>query len=112
MIIISTDHGIVADPKSALLWIKPFNSKKPFKRSNAPTSLSKVSDVLKSSLDLNLSINEIEEILSEKVRRLRVRQVTPDKWWQFGRKVDTYDIFYDDKGAEMGRQNLGAFLVQ
>lgn len=112
MIIISTDHGIVADPKSALLWIKPFNSKKPFKRSNAPTSLSKVSDVLKSSVDLNLSINEIEEILSEKVRRLRVRQVTPDKWWQFGRKVDTYDIFYDDKGAEMGRQNLGEFLVQ
>ena len=111
LIIITTDHGIVADPKSALLWVKPFESNRDFKESDAPTSHCKIASLIKTSLDKNLSEDGIINLLSQEERILRIRQKTPEKWWLFGRMADTYDIIYDKYGCECRRENLGEFVI-
>ena len=67
--------------------------------------------MLRESIKRDLNIDQIVEILSQKRRLLRIRQASPDKWWQFGRNVDTYDILFDEIGNEIGRKNLGEFKL-
>lgn len=111
MIIIAADHGILYDAKSAMLWVKPFGAKGAYSTNPAPTSHSQVAWLLRESIKRDLNIDQIVEILSQKRRLLRIRQASPDKWWQFGRNVDTYDILFDEIGNEIGRKNLGEFKL-
>lgn len=111
MIVLSTDHGIVRDPKSALLWVKPLNSTAPFDSNSAPTSHSKIAKLLKESVTRNLTSKQVIDILSQKERKLRIKLPTPEKWWYFGRVVDTYDVIYDESGNEVRRVNLGEFTI-
>ncbi len=111
MIVFSTDHGIVRTPKSALLWVKPFNDRGEFYSSGIPTSHSKISNLLKKSVSGDLSREQIIDALSQKERKLRIKQPSPEKWWYFGRVIDTYDIIYDEFGNETKRENLGEFKI-
>lgn len=111
MIVIAADHGILYDAKSAMLWVKPFGAKGAYSTNCAPTSHSQIAWMLKDSVEDDLNMAQIVELLSQKRRLLRIRQSSPDKWWQFGRTVDTYDIFFDATGTEISRKNLGEFKV-
>ena len=111
MIVIAADHGILYDAKSAMLWVKPFGAKGAYSTNCAPTSHSQIAWMLKDSVEHDLNMAQIVELLSQKRRLLRIRQSSPDKWWQFGRTVDTYDIFFDATGTEISRKNLGEFKV-
>ena len=110
-IVIAADHGILYDAKSAMLWVKPVGEKGAYNVNMSPTSHSQIASLLKEAVNRNIGIDEIVTILSQKKRLLRIRQSSPDKWWQFGRTVDTYDIFFDESGNEISRKNLGEFKV-
>lgn len=111
MIVIAADHGILYDAKSTMLWVKPFGAKGAFKSHPAPTSHCRLSDLLKASVRGCPEGDEIISTLSQKIRKTRIRQVSPDKWWQFGRKVDTYDIFFNEDNVETSREDFGEFRV-
>lgn len=111
LLILATDHGELYDPKSALLWVKPIGATGDLQTSYAPTSHSRIATLLKESVTRNLDEQGVVQELTKDVRCLRIRQLSPEKWWQFGKKVDTYDILYDASGKEMSRKDLGEFII-
>lgn len=115
-IILTTDHGlrfggISASYKWAMLWVKPIDAQGEFEVSDVATSHSKISTLMGDSVLNTLSKEEITKTLYQPVRRLRVAYPTPEKWWYFGKELDTFDFIYDEDGNEVSRVNLGRFAT-
>lgn len=107
MIIVTTDHGNpilrtdeMMGQYSAILWIKPIESKGAVRFFNIPTSHVGISRVVTESVTRNLTEMEIERILVTHNRKFRGK---PSRLSSF------YDWFFDDKGNCVGKKDLGIF---
>ena len=114
LIIVTADHGNSAftenpeDPKtlgqySAMLWVKPIGAQGDFRISNMPTSSSKISKIVKKSIDKDFTEQELEKMLYTEKRLFRGK---PGK---DGRSLYMIDWIYDAEGKVISAEKLGPY---
>lgn len=110
-ILVIADHGIICmehpegemGQTSAMLMVKPENSKGGFSVSDIPTSHSRIAALVKRLKDASLDRQGVEEILRQDVRLYRGR---------FQKSVMFYDWTYGPDGKLLKREEAGVFKGQ